>query len=109
MQPRGFFDSRGEQLSLKTGAIYDLVLTAPVVVPRAALEGVNHSSCISKKCRGASRTEARTMAHGLGVDAVREHLLNDPDLLVLMHRFPMLRGEDVMLPSIKECPLSDTE
>ncbi len=82
VQPRGFFDSRGEQLSLKTGAIYDLVLTAPVKLAGAALEGVNHSSCISKKCRGASRPEARKMAHGLGVEAVREHLLNDPDLLV---------------------------
>src|ERR1051326_7646493 len=53
VNPRHYFKREDDGLYLKTGAIYDIVLTQPIPLEYAkAIIAIDHPKCIPSKCRG---------------------------------------------------------
>lgn len=87
-----YFDSSTNGLHLKDGAIYDVVLTTEIPLKKMQVEPVHHPKCISGKCSGVSKREARKMIEKIALCYVREKIYNDGILDGFVNIFPDLEG-----------------
>jgi hypothetical protein len=53
-----FQKSLDGSLGQKVGAIYDIIITQPISIKSATIQGVKHPRCIPRKCNGVSLRES---------------------------------------------------
>jgi hypothetical protein len=99
VKPGAYFDESGEQLSMKRGAIYDIVITAPISLTHAEFSGVSHPKCIPGKCSGLSSTKSHKLLSQIAIDKFKAEMLQNEHYLRMIKRFPLLAGQTVELPN----------
>jgi hypothetical protein len=92
-----YFREQGQQFCLKDKAIYVVVLTQPVALSGAVIEGVQHPACITGKCAGVKLRSAEAVVQRLGRKVLEHHLQSDAVVRRLLSRFPSLRGQNFRL------------
>src|SRR5437588_2513233 len=72
VNPTSYFAKarRGDGLTLKSRAIYDLVLTTPLSLPGVQIRTVHHQQCIPAKCKGADFNASRKVLRNIGKTAL---------------------------------------
>ncbi len=103
VQPASYFKGgRGRLLSLRPGAIYDIVLTMPLPLEDVSIEGVSHPQCLPGKCRGISLRKSRSTAREIALNELCQMLLDSASYVQFLQRFPDVVGEELTLPEPEE-------
>ncbi|MEX0806092.1 MAG: hypothetical protein WD688_22650 [Candidatus Binatia bacterium] len=98
VDPYSYFENTTRRVSLKPGAIYDIVLTTSVELDDAEVGPVEHSRCISGKCGGVSRSKAEKILQRVATREFYRWLERNRGYARLFKRFRVLGGEEVELP-----------
>lgn len=104
VNPTTYFDSdaNSSELHLKSGAIYDIVITVPLPLLSVQIEAVSHPSCISDKCEGVSKQDSCSDLRKIGKKRLRQLLCSDTAYRAFIERFPDMEGVPVRLPRVLE-------
>lgn len=98
VDPAAYFqNANGEELAMKPGAIYDIVITHPVTLDRVSIDAVDHPRCISEICNGMSLSRSRKRLAIVALDQCYDWLSASKDYRKLLKRFPVLDGEKIEL------------
>jgi len=96
VRPQSYFTRNGENLDLKAGAIYDVVLTETVSLDQAkAIYAVAHPKCIPGKCSGITKLRASArMTHIAGEEFLRR-LKVSGIIRQMIKKFPDIEGNTI--------------
>jgi len=98
VDPKTYFEPNDDHLSLKRGAIYDIVLTQPVTLEHArAIYAVAHPRCIPAKCAGLTKPRAAAKMKRIASDEFLRRLKGVGILDKMTKTFPDLEGELVQV------------
>jgi hypothetical protein len=98
VNPSAYFqNTNGEELAMKPGAVYDIVITHPVALDRVSIDAVDHPWCISGNCNGMSLSRSRKRLANVAVDQCYFWLSASKDYRKLVKRFRVLDGEKIEL------------
>ncbi len=101
VKPSSYFKESGKKsLDLKRGAIYDIVITEPLPLRNATIEGVNHPQCIPEKCDGMKKRKSTKVLTRLAKKHFRQHLKTSRFYKRFIEQYPDLEGEKITLPEI---------
>lgn len=102
VKPAKYFDkaTHGNGLSMKPGAIYDIVVTTPLKLRDATVSPVAHPKCISGKCSGRSLKKSRDVVQAIGLRALKRALLESDAYFAVVSRFPDIVGSQLELPEV---------
>ena len=89
--------SKKGKLQLKPGAIYDIVITAPIAIQDVEIVGVDHPKCISGKCSGCSQKESGNMVKRCAIADWKAWMEVTSEYQNTIRRFPNLVGTKVTL------------
>ena len=93
-----YFTKNGKTRLQKTaGAIYDIVITHPLSLAEVTIKGVNHPSCISKKCTGSNALKSKAAVDKLAVKDWRAWMADSDEYNRFIGRFPSAVGSKVKL------------
>jgi len=95
-----FRESGDEKLTMQVGAIYDIILTEPISIKGATIQGVKHPKCIPGKCKGITIKKSREIVTKIAKRKFRERLKKTIVYQDFVSRFPDLEGEEIRLPYI---------
>ena len=98
LNPYSYFEYRRNAVSLKTGAIYDIVLTESVSLADAEIVAVEHSCCVSGKCGGLKRSRGQKLLQRVATQEFQFWLERNRGYAHLFKRFRVLGGAEVELP-----------
>lgn len=99
IKPKRYFSrSRSSRLLLKSGAIYDIVVTRPISLDQVSIDGVEHPVCIPRKCNGREECQSRKLARKFALKQFANLLEANSQYAAFIERFPFMRGEKVALP-----------
>ena len=96
-----FNESDDKKLNLKRGAIYDIIITEPIPIRNATIEGVNHPHCIPEKCDGMTSSRSTKFIKRLAKRQFKEYLKESRFYERFIDQFPDLEGEKIILPSLE--------
>ncbi len=88
-------------LTLKRGAIYDIILTEPISIKNAIIEGVNHPRCIPGKCDGMTSLKSTKVVISIARRRFNQYLKKSDFYNDFLEQFPDLEGEEITLPSVE--------
>ncbi|NGZ07875.1 MAG: hypothetical protein CV088_00585 [Nitrospira sp. LK70] len=92
VNPKHYFTDTG------IGAIWDIVLTQPILIGSAVVTGVEHPSCISGKCNGSSARANRKSLRSLAKEKLTELLVSNNEYASFLKRFDVAEGMEITLP-----------
>lgn len=97
VNPRSYFDkNNGKRLSLKRGAIYDLVLTQNLSLGEVdSIRAVSHPSCIPVKCSGLTGHLARQLLVKIAAQSFHRMLKRNGILKRMVEMFPDIEDETI--------------
>jgi hypothetical protein len=96
--PAAYFqNAKGEELLMRPGAIYDIVITHPVTLDRVSIEAVDHPRCISGLCNGMRFSRSRKSLASVALDQCYNWLSASKEYRKVLKRFPVLDGEKIKL------------
>lgn len=97
VNPRPYFDKYDDDsYGLKTGAIYDVVLTQSISLREAkSIRGVSHPSCIPGKCSGLTSIRARKAMVEIAAKEFRRRLKKKGILKQMLRKFPDLEDKTI--------------
>lgn len=98
VKPAKYFDVEGDGLSLKSKAIYDILLTQPISSEGATIEAIGHPTCLPKKCNGLTQLQSFELIKKLGQRELSVFFDSDPGFHAILSQFPDLMGQSVSLP-----------
>lgn len=87
-----YFDEYKGGLGMKSGAIYDLVLTQPLPLSGCKIEAVSHPTCISGACRGMTLRRGRLVMQRIARDSMQGWMKTNDEFRAFMDRFPDADG-----------------
>lgn len=95
-----YFDkwTRGNGLSLKRSAIYDIVITTPLKLKHASVRGVRHPECISRKCSGSTGKQSDDAVRRLGLAELKRTVFASESYRNFARRFPDMIETEATLP-----------
>lgn len=96
VNPASYFTDAG------IGAIWDIVLTQPISIEKVAVTSVEHPSCISGKCTGATARANRQVLRSIAKERITEMLVGNSEYASFLTRFRVAEGMDITLPSLDE-------
>ncbi len=98
----GYYFNKSDDglLTLKRGAIYDIIITEPLSIRTATIEGVYHPQCVPGKCGGMTLSESTKLVRKLARKRFKEYLRESRFYERLIKQFPDLEGEEIILPSL---------
>jgi hypothetical protein len=99
VNPGYYFDQAAEEYSLKSGTIYDLVLTQPLPLDECEVHGNNHPRCISSKCTCSDPPTSRASVHRAGLKQARRTIRRSPEIQRL-RRSPEIQRLLKTVPSL---------
>lgn len=91
-----YFDTCGSSLSMKSGAIYDIVVTQPVALSGCRIRGVSHPKCIPQKCKGSNLRDSRTLAREIAVEQFQQWMQESAEYRRFLEQFPDVAGESII-------------
>jgi len=98
VNPAAYFRyASSEELAMKPAAIYDIVITYPIMLDRVSIDAADHPRCISGICNGMSLARSRRYLTKIALDQCYDWLLASKDYRKLLKRFPVLDGEEIEL------------
>lgn len=97
VEPRSYFAGSGKDIGHKTGAIYDIVVTQPIPLANAVIDGVDHPYCIPGKCGGSRKRESRRLVDKIAKMDWKWYMENSRNFNKVMKRYPLLEGAEVEL------------
>lgn len=97
VDPCSYFYEDDNKLSMRPGAIYDIVLTEPISLKNSEIRPVNHPYCISGKCRGMGESQGRKILREIAKNEFQDWLRVNDEYKGLLKRFPVLDGEEFEL------------
>ena len=92
-----YFDEHKNSLSMRTGAIYDIVITQPIPLVGCTITGVDHPSCIPGKCKGSKRKKNRELASKIAVEQFQTWMRESTAYRSFLDRFPDVEGASIEL------------
>lgn len=104
VKPYSYFQTTSDGVSLKPGAIYDIILTASITLDDTQIDAVKHPYCISGKCQGMSRLGGTKILRNIASQQFRRWLQRNRSYANLFNRLPVLAGVEVELfdPGLNE-------
>ncbi|HMQ16904.1 MAG TPA: hypothetical protein PKC49_13110 [Phycisphaerae bacterium] len=104
VNPAKYFDEAtfGKGLSMKPGAIYDIVITTPLALSGASVRGVAHPKCVPEKCSGWPLEKSRAAVRAMGLRELHQALFQGDVYRQLAERFPDIIGLEITLPELPE-------
>ena len=97
VRPSYYFYESSSGLSLKPGAIYDIVLTQVTGLDDVTIEAVEHPWCINEKCQGMSKDEGSKELQVIALAEFYYWLSKDKKYKRLFRRFSVLDKAEVTL------------
>jgi len=97
VRPETYFDDGEDGLSLKPGAIYDIVITQALSLDKASVEAVNHPKCIPGKCGGMSQRQSREIARQIALEKFNQWMKTNTQYAKFLKRFPDIEGVEMEL------------
>jgi hypothetical protein len=97
VNPEYYFNKSKGRVTMRAGAIYDIVLTLPLPLTDYTIQAVNHPRCISGKCSGTSTPQSQKIVHLIASAQARQVLTESSEIQDLLQRFPCLEGRKVKL------------
>ncbi len=91
------FDESSGGLSLKAGAIYDIVITHPIPLDGCSISGVKHPICIPGKCDGIDLMKSRKLAREIAVEQFHIWMKKNDEFRRFLDRFPGASGASINL------------
>lgn len=95
VNPKHYFEKAG------VGAIWDIILTAPVTLHDISVSPVEHPSCIPGKCQGTSRSHNRRILREIARQDFGTVLRDSEVYAQFLARFPDAVGLRVALPDLE--------
>jgi hypothetical protein len=92
-----FVKINGEELAMKPGAIYDIVITQPVSLERISIDATHHPYCVSGVCNGLSLAQSRKLLAETALKEFYNWLSGNKEYRNLLRRFRILDGEEIEL------------
>jgi hypothetical protein len=105
VKPVAYFqNTNGQELTMKPGAIYDIVITRPITLDCVSISAVNHPRCVSGNCNGTTFSRNRRHLANVALDQCYSWLSASKEYRKVLKRFPVLDGEKVKLfkPKIRD-------
>ena len=92
-----YFSKDGDRtLQLKTGAIYDIILTSPIPLSAAtSLSGVKHNKCIPGKCKGLSVVKSRRIMRIIAKRILTNSIIDSGIIKNFIDKYPDIEGETI--------------
>ena len=98
VNPAAYFAKlNDEDLAMKPGAIYDIVITQPIALDRISINAADHPRCISKICNGLSLGQSRRRLTTTALNEFRYWLSENKEYRKLFRRFRILEGKEIEL------------
>lgn len=97
VNPRSYFTGSGDELCVKPGAIYDIIVTQPISLDHAEIDGVNHPSCIPGKCEGHGVRKSRRLVEEMAKADWKWYMEKSRIFRKVIKRNPLLDGLEVEL------------
>jgi hypothetical protein len=94
--------SNEDKIELKPGAIYDIVLTQPLLLEEYYLQAVDHPRCISGKCDGTTLIANRRKLLSVAKREADYLLTESDEVQRLLDRFPCLEDKSITLKRPEE-------
>ena len=101
VNPRHYFYKARSGLSLKPGAIYDIVLTQVTDLDDVTIEATDHPWCMYQKCQGMDKEDGSKVLRTIARDEFYYWLSQDKEYKKLFRRFSVLDGAKVTLSDPK--------
>ncbi len=96
--PAAYFrNGNGEDLAMKPGAIYDIVITQPIGLKGVSIDAVDHPWCIAKICNGMNLNRSRRRLADVAEDEFYCWLSENEEYRRLFRRFSVLNERHVKL------------
>lgn len=92
-----FQRTNGEELAMRAGAIYDIVVTQPIPLDRVSVSAVDHHYCISGTCNGTSLVQSTKQLRKIAVAQFRHWLSQNEEYSKLFRRFRVLEDTTIDL------------
>ena len=92
-----YFKKSGKRLVHMPGAIYDIVLTQPLLLDSVIIRGVDHPKCIPAKCSGSSQSKSERQVRKVATEEWQQLMIVCEEYQMIMSRFPGLEGGTVKL------------
>ncbi len=93
-----FQDVNGDDLEMKPGAIYDIVITQPLSLKGVSIKAVNHPWCVAQICNnGISLRRSRRELADIAKDEFYDWLSESEEYRKLFSRFNILNRQHIEL------------
>lgn len=96
VNPGHYFEKIGTEYSLKSGSIYDLVLTEPLALDECQVYGANHPHCIPAKCGRSESHLSQSAVKKAGLKRARNLIRQSPEIQKLLSTIPSLTVDDLL-------------